>query len=61
LWIDALCIDQSNIQERKYQVALMGRFYSEAEMVIAWLGSSLQLAHAVGELRVLNAKQKADF
>jgi hypothetical protein len=50
LWIDALCIDQSNIQERNHQVALMGRVYSEAEMVIAWLGSSLQLAQAVEEL-----------
>jgi hypothetical protein len=39
LWIDAISIDQGSIQERNHQVAIMGRIYSEAEMVIAWLGT----------------------
>ncbi|KAF2176535.1 HET-domain-containing protein [Zopfia rhizophila CBS 207.26] len=38
LWIDALCIDQSNVAERNHQVAEMGRIYSRAKQVIAWLG-----------------------
>lgn len=38
-WIDALCIDQSNVAERNHQVAQMGMIYSKARHVIAWLGS----------------------
>lgn len=38
LWIDALCIDQSNDVEKEPQVAQMGTIYSFAVHVIAWLG-----------------------
>lgn len=38
VWIDALCIDQSNIIERNQQVSMMDRIYSEAAMVIVWMG-----------------------
>ncbi|MCJ1291682.1 hypothetical protein MMC34_003227 [Xylographa carneopallida] len=39
LWIDAICIDQSNITERNSQVPLMQAIYSNAEVVHVWLGS----------------------
>ncbi|KZL71781.1 ankyrin and het domain protein [Colletotrichum incanum] len=39
LWIDALCINQDNLTERRDQVALMGRIYSSCERTIAWLGA----------------------
>lgn len=38
LWIDALCIDQSNILERNHQVGQMRMIYSQAETVLIWLG-----------------------
>jgi hypothetical protein len=38
LWIDALCINQTSVRERNHQVAIMGRIYRRAAMVIAWLG-----------------------
>lgn len=38
LWVDALCIDQSNIQERAHQVGLMGLVYRYATSVVIWLG-----------------------
>jgi hypothetical protein len=38
LWIDAMCIDQSNVLERNHQVELMGKIYSESKSTIAWLG-----------------------
>jgi hypothetical protein len=38
LWIDALCINQSNNAERNHQVGLMDRIYAGASQVIAWLG-----------------------
>jgi hypothetical protein len=37
-WIDALCIDQSNVSERNHQVAQMSQIYSNAWRVISWLG-----------------------
>jgi hypothetical protein len=38
LWIDAICINQSNVAERNGQVSRMGQIYSNAESVIVWLG-----------------------
>ncbi|RDA83825.1 hypothetical protein CP532_5134 [Ophiocordyceps camponoti-leonardi (nom. inval.)] len=39
LWIDAICIDQGNLQERGHQVAHMSRIYAQAETVVIWLGA----------------------
>jgi hypothetical protein len=39
-WIDAICIDQDSNPERTHQVSMMGRIYSEAELVLAWLGTA---------------------
>lgn len=39
VWIDAICIDQDNLEEKGVQVALMGDIYSKASDVIVWLGS----------------------
>jgi hypothetical protein len=36
--VDALCIDQQDINERNYQVTQMGRIYALAKMVLVWLG-----------------------
>ncbi|RGP72524.1 heterokaryon incompatibility [Fusarium sporotrichioides] len=38
LWVDALCIDQSNTKERSHQVNHMGDIYQKADNVIIWLG-----------------------
>ncbi|KAH8589754.1 heterokaryon incompatibility protein-domain-containing protein [Bisporella sp. PMI_857] len=38
LWVDAICIDQSDIQERNHQVAQMKSIYQAADKVVAWLG-----------------------
>ncbi|GME26527.1 hypothetical protein FGG08_000159 [Neofusicoccum parvum] len=40
LWIDALCINQANDQEKAYQVAAMSNIYRSAESVIVWLGEA---------------------
>jgi hypothetical protein len=36
-WIDAICIDQTNLDERTHQVRLMREIYSNVE-VLVWLG-----------------------
>ena len=38
LWIDALCINQKDVDERSAQVRLMCDIYSSAETVLVWLG-----------------------
>jgi hypothetical protein len=38
IWIDAICINQSDIPERNAQVRLMDSVYSHAQQTIVWLG-----------------------
>lgn len=38
LWIDAVCIDQDNIDERTRQVRIMPFIYRRATKVLVWLG-----------------------
>ncbi|KAL5365567.1 heterokaryon incompatibility protein-domain-containing protein [Aspergillus floccosus] len=40
LWVDAVCINQSDLQERARQTAYMKLIYQHASLVIAWLGPS---------------------
>jgi hypothetical protein len=37
IWIDALCINQDDFEERGLQVSLIGEVYSHAEQVTLWL------------------------
>jgi hypothetical protein len=38
LWVDAICIDQDNMEERRHQVQHMSDIYKNAECVLVWLG-----------------------
>ena len=38
LWVDAICINQPNDQEKSHQIVLMRRIYSESKRVLIWLG-----------------------
>jgi hypothetical protein len=38
LWVDAICINQQDDDEKSKQVAMMGRIYNEDQKVYAWLG-----------------------
>lgn len=38
LWVDAVCIDQSNLTERGEQVQHMTQLYAYAKEVLVWLG-----------------------
>ena len=39
LWVDAICINQSDDQERSQQVTMMGDIYQRAELTNVWLGA----------------------
>lgn len=64
LWVDAVCIDQSNPKERGHQVQQMGYIYRQAERVLFWLGQatystnvfldSLQMFHEESARRASN-------
>ena len=43
-WIDAVCIDQSNITEQNHQVQMMRDIYSNAQSVTIWLGETDETA-----------------
>lgn len=40
MWVDAICINQVDGSEKSRQVQQMGRIFSGAAMVLAWLGTA---------------------
>lgn len=38
LWVDAICINQSDNYEKSQQILRMGQIYARASKVVAWLG-----------------------
>lgn len=37
-WVDAICIDQSNLDEKSKQVVIMANIYKRAAHVLAYVG-----------------------
>lgn len=42
VWVDALCIAQSDTYEKVYQLGQMGTIFSKAAKVVAWLGPAAE-------------------
>ncbi|KAL8870671.1 MAG: hypothetical protein Q9174_003335 [Haloplaca sp. 1 TL-2023] len=62
IWIDAICIDQQNTEERGQQVGMMGAIYQKASGVVIWLGeSSNDSKMALTLLRYLSSRVKIDW
>jgi hypothetical protein len=40
IWVDAICINQKDVEERGHQVQTMTRIYALANRVIIWLGQA---------------------
>lgn len=53
-WIDAICINQKDDQEKSVQVARMGEIYKSAQHVLIWLApfrdASLTLEESIGPI-----------
>jgi hypothetical protein len=45
LWADAVCINQTNNDEKGHQVGQMGLIYKTATRVLAWLGEGTEITH----------------
>ncbi|PQE21340.1 heterokaryon incompatibility protein [Rutstroemia sp. NJR-2017a WRK4] len=59
LWIDAICINQEDIEERNEQVKRMTNIYTLAHRVIAWLGTeSTNSKHALATLHYIGRQLK---
>jgi hypothetical protein len=50
VWVDALCINQSDVIEKKAQVSRMHEVYSEAQEVVVWLGEGNEETRKTFEL-----------
>ncbi|KAL2687893.1 hypothetical protein Neosp_005462 [[Neocosmospora] mangrovei] len=44
IWIDQICINQSDVKERNSQVMLMGRIYKQSRLCLVWLGGDDQFS-----------------
>ncbi|KAL8707614.1 MAG: hypothetical protein Q9220_007401 [cf. Caloplaca sp. 1 TL-2023] len=42
LWVDALCINQADVEEKSIQVKAMGKIYSKATQVLMWQGEETE-------------------
>jgi len=61
LWVDALCINQDNQQEKEHQIQLMARIYSQANRLLVWLGETADDSDlALEEIRVAGGKKSTD-
>ncbi|KAK4129670.1 hypothetical protein N657DRAFT_677257 [Parathielavia appendiculata] len=67
LWVDALCINQADLDERASQVLLLQRVYHNADEVCMWLGTkdasspSASSGEACTRLDILNAPGRLAF
>jgi hypothetical protein len=55
LWIDFICINQADLQEKSSQVRLMTDIFRRAVRVVAWLGNSPETRMALQLLEQLHA------
>jgi hypothetical protein len=58
MWIDAICINQADTEERNWQVSLMSSIYTRAIRVIAWLGIK-RYASVAGVFRTMSLEWQA--
>ncbi|OWT42633.1 heterokaryon incompatibility protein (HET) domain-containing protein [Pochonia chlamydosporia 170] len=58
LWVDAICINQADTEERNRQVSLMSYIYTRAIKVVAWLGTQ-RYKNMAGLFRIMSLQWKA--
>jgi hypothetical protein len=50
IWIDAVCMNRSDLDERTKQIAIMRGVYSTADCVHIWLGQSTGRSAAISDI-----------
>ena len=61
LWVDAVCIDQADLEERRQQVQAMAAIYNTASRVVMWLGEEDESSKQPGCLRRIWAYEISFF
>ncbi|KAF3074268.1 hypothetical protein CFAM422_003475 [Trichoderma lentiforme] len=62
LWIDAVCIDQTSVEERGEQIQYMAEIYSKANRVIVWLGEAADNSdQALKSIRMAADEERRSF
>ena len=59
LWIDALCINQNDLEEKVQQILMMSRIYSAAKRVLIYLGE--EDGNMEGALQLFDKIAETDF
>jgi hypothetical protein len=61
LWVDAIPINQDNLDEKADQIPMMGQIYRTAEKVICWLGEDAETVEKFGKsLAILDEANLAE-
>lgn len=60
LWIDAICINQGDIEERNQQVRKMDMIYALAKEAVIWLGDHIEPADYISDYEVIADALKYD-
>lgn len=53
IWIDQICINQNNVEEKNHQVGIMEHIYRGAQETFCWLGQDPSLGLALSAARKL--------
>ena len=59
-WVDAICINQSNDDEKAGQMKLMGRIYSDAMEAVAYIGEPLTKGRDLKLLEIIDDKCRGE-
>jgi hypothetical protein len=60
IWVDAICINQSDLEERSHQVSIMREIYSKAWRVVMYLGSSSETSHRAMQALIKSGELQPD-
>lgn len=60
LWVDAICIDQKNLEEKSEQIGRMGDFYRASTKTILWIGPASSSSYdALRKCRIMALIEEA--
>jgi hypothetical protein len=58
VWIDSICINQNDMQEKTIQVRMMGEIYSKASEVLLWIGEMTKTLELI--FKMMSGREELD-
>ena len=56
IWVDAVCINQEDDQEKSAQIPLMANIFRDASRVVVWLGDETSTVHGMKAMRIASRR-----